>query len=901
MTIQYALKVRDPVKPFQDGNGPFSTQKTGLDGWRLTVEEGLARLKWKYLRSDQERAEYPQDPASKFYLGLPTLAAERTPAEKPSDAILGGALYHSQVQVKELGCWAADLSCIFFVTPMLIIAWYITQATIDEACAIELVDLILNAQNPDGGWPTYCGEDTTLMGTVLVYVALRLIGLPPNEKALAKARACLRDMGGAVHLPSWAKFWLALLGLYKWEGTDPYPVEMWLLPEWMPISPWKWYIIPRQVYLAMSYLSTKQFAIPSNPLLDQIRGEIFVQPYEQVNFVAYREATLQRSRELRKPWPLILLNWLLQNIWIPWFRSESLLKRGLERVWSIIEESEKANNSVASVSVDCFLNMIAFYSKEGPDSEGLRRVQNASHEYLWMSPRGMQVMSIHGGHTWETAFAMQAYAEANLANSPELQPALHAAYKFLVEQQHTTDFAKDSPCHFSSRLGGWPFSIHYHGLACSDCTAEALKAILLVERDSTFPRLSSEHHLQLGVDNLIMIQNPSGGYSSFEPIRGSPLLEYVNGTEIFGKVMVEYDYTECTSSCIMALVLYRQRNPHYRRKDVTRTINRGVAYILSQQRSDGSWMASWGIACTYGAFFALEALACVGLTYDSNSAVQRGCDFLVKQQQADGGWGETMQSIIEDKYVQADASHTVQTAWACLALMHAGFPDAAPIREGIRLMISRQRANGEWPQEKAVGCGIVTCITLSSNVIVCLLPDSCQPTSQPPHRAIPPPQYKSLLHLLNEASLLLCVRHHFMAADADAEPRTPLSLAITSNPGIKHWALFIDAPNEAAKTTMQILGARGRYFPSLQTPSDPRKLTSLIELCPLCMIAADKIEAVKEIAYATRIRNEEADYSCQDYVLDVLSNLEREGVVDGKDEGYVVNKEVVVAKRESWE
>ncbi|KAL4902244.1 hypothetical protein BDW74DRAFT_186967 [Aspergillus multicolor] len=707
MTSKYALKVRDRLQAFhvQDGDDPFSAQKTSRDGWRLTVEEDLGRLKWKYLRSDHERAARPQDMTSRFYLGLPTAP----PPWTPSDAIRNGALYYSQVQVKELGCWAADLSCIYFVTPMLIISWYITRTTIDEAHAIELMNSILTSQNPDGGWPTYCGEDTTLMGTILVYVALRLMGVSADQQALVKARICLLDMGGAVRLPSWAKLWLALLGLYEWEGTDPYPVEMWLLPEWVPISPWGWYVLPRQVYLAMSYLSTKRFTMPSNPLLDQIREEIFVQPYDEVDFVACRGATLRRSRELRKPWPLLLLNWILINIWIPWFRSDSLLKRGLDRVWSIIEESEKATNSVGGISVDCFLNMIAFYDKEGPDSEGLRRIQDASHEYLWMGPRGMQMMSIHGGHTWETAIAVQTYAEVSLINSPECQPAVHAAYKFLVEQQYTTDFAEESPCLFSSRLGGWPFSINYHGLACSDCTGEALKAILLVENNSDFLRLSTEHNLQLGVDNLIMVQNPSGGYSSFEPIRGSPLLEYVNGTEIFGKVMVEYDYVECTSSCITALALYRQRNPHYRRKDVARTIDRGVAYILSQQRSDGSWMAYWGIACIYGAFFAMEALACVGLTYDNNRAVKRGCDFLVKQQRDDGGWGETMQSIIEDKYVQADTSHTVQTAWACLALMHAEYPDAAPTRRGIRLIISRQRASGEWPQEKGVGCGIVTC------------------------------------------------------------------------------------------------------------------------------------------------------------------------------------------------
>ncbi|KAB8230823.1 uncharacterized protein BDW43DRAFT_313631 [Aspergillus alliaceus] len=62
------------------------------------------------------------------------------------------------------------------------------------------------------------------------------MGVPTDEEHLRKARSYYLRSGGAVYLPCWAKFWLALLGLYDWEGIDPYPVEMWLLPEWFPSS-----------------------------------------------------------------------------------------------------------------------------------------------------------------------------------------------------------------------------------------------------------------------------------------------------------------------------------------------------------------------------------------------------------------------------------------------------------------------------------------------------------------------------------------------------------------------------------------------------------------------------------------------------------------------------------------
>ena len=46
----------------------------------------------------------------------------------------------------------------------------------------------------------------------------------------AKAHAQIHARGGATYITSWGKFWLSTLGVYKWEGQNPLPPEMWLLP-----------------------------------------------------------------------------------------------------------------------------------------------------------------------------------------------------------------------------------------------------------------------------------------------------------------------------------------------------------------------------------------------------------------------------------------------------------------------------------------------------------------------------------------------------------------------------------------------------------------------------------------------------------------------------------------------
>jgi hypothetical protein len=59
--------------------------------------------------------------------------------------------------------------------------------------------------------------------------------------------------GGATYITSWGKFWLAVLGVYSWDGMNPTPPEMWLLPyaSWTGIGlahPGRYWCHCRMVY-----------------------------------------------------------------------------------------------------------------------------------------------------------------------------------------------------------------------------------------------------------------------------------------------------------------------------------------------------------------------------------------------------------------------------------------------------------------------------------------------------------------------------------------------------------------------------------------------------------------------------------------------------------------------------
>ena len=49
------------------------------------------------------------------------------------------------------------------------------------------------------------------------------------------------------------------------------------------------------------------------------------------------------------------------------------------------------------------------------------------------------------------------------------------------------------------------------------------------------PKLVSDRRIFDSVDTLLTLQNPSGGFASYELIRGSSWLEQLNAAEVFGK------------------------------------------------------------------------------------------------------------------------------------------------------------------------------------------------------------------------------------------------------------------------------------------------------------------------------------------------------------------------------
>lgn len=459
----------------------------------------------------------------------------------------------------------------------------------------------------------------------------------------------------------------------------------------------------RMVFLPMSFIWSKKWTYPEDDLVRQLRKELFTQQYESISFSSHRNSISTKDNYHPKTWILNLINLLLVMIWIPFLRTRSIVRRAEAWTWHLIQREDENTDFADLAPVNAPMNMLACYIVDGPDSFSVRRHRERLEEFLWVNAEGMLANGTNGVQNWDTSFTIQAVIDAGLDREPEWRPMLERALAYLDDQQVREDCRDQETCYRHRRKGAWTFSTREQGYTVSDCTAEGVKAVMMLQTLPWAPQLVSDERIYEAIDLLLTMQNASGGCSSYEPTRGSEHLEYLNAAEVFGRIMVEYDYPECTTAVVTALSLFSSIYPDYRKIEIREFKYRALDYIRKAQRPDGSWYGSWGICFTYAGMFALESLASVGETFKKSARVRKAVKFFLDRQMEDGGWGETYKSCETGRYCQHEKSQVVQTSWVIIALLEAGYDDPAPLRRAVKMIMSRQQPNGEWLQEGIEG------------------------------------------------------------------------------------------------------------------------------------------------------------------------------------------------------
>nr|GMC61314.1 cycloartenol synthase 2-like [Ipomoea batatas] len=132
------------------------------------------------------RMQFEKEKAQKMGLQQVKVGSEEEISEEAVVRTLRrGLRFYSTIQADD-GHWPADYAGPLFLLPFL---------------------------NVDGGWGLHIEGHSTMFGTALNYVCLRILGEEKDggNGAMKEARKWILDHGGATFIPSWGKIWLSVV------------------------------------------------------------------------------------------------------------------------------------------------------------------------------------------------------------------------------------------------------------------------------------------------------------------------------------------------------------------------------------------------------------------------------------------------------------------------------------------------------------------------------------------------------------------------------------------------------------------------------------------------------------------------------------------------------------------
>jgi squalene/oxidosqualene cyclase-like protein len=629
--------------------------------------------------------------------------------ESALDKAIDKALAYLASKQADTGAWLGDYGGPMFLLPMYIGTCYGTGVPLADDVRADMVRYLRNTQNEDGGFGLHIESHSYMFTSCTSYAALRLADVPAHDPMVLRARKFIRDNGGPLTAASWGKFFLTLLNLYDYRGLNPVQPELWLLPRSLPFHPSRLWCHARMVYLPMSYLYGHRVQMPVDARIAEIRSELYDMPYERIDW----EAAKDRIAPSDDYTPLSPLMKKINRVLAAYERAPNaaLRKKALAFTLDQVEAEDRNTNYVCLGPVNKPYNMWVWHHARRGGPEFQKHVARLP-EYLWKGEDGTKVQGYHSSQLWDTAFAVQATFAAGAEQ--RYGAMLARAHDFIDANQVREDLPLREQSFRDPTKGGFCFSAKDNGWIVSDCTAEGLRAALLL-RDHVAEPLSKER-LRDSVNYLLFSQTEGGGWASYEPSRGPAWLEQLNPSNVFGHIMIDYPYVECTAAALLALRRFQEAFPGECDGEIERAIHKGKQYLLAAQREDGSFEGSWGICFTYGTWFGIEGLRAAGLPA-SSAPIQRAAAFLEGKQLPDGGWGETAESCATRNYVHAECGQAVMTSWALMGLFQAGRGQSEAVERGVGFLIARQCDDGSYPAERIAGMFNKTCAITYDNYL----------------------------------------------------------------------------------------------------------------------------------------------------------------------------------------
>jgi squalene-hopene/tetraprenyl-beta-curcumene cyclase len=287
---------------------------------------------------------------------------------------------------------------------------------------------------------------------------------------------------------------------------------------------------------------------------------------------------------------------------------------------------------------------------------------------------------------WDTAIAMFALGELGQPDPEKMRSA--ADWLLDKEVRRKGDWSVKRP---NLRPSGWAFEFANEFYPDIDDTAMVLLALEHAKASDPERQKRVEKR---AIEWLLGMQSSDGGWAAFDVDNNWELLNRVPFAD--HNAMLDPTCPDITGRVMEALC----------RRGMTYTdpaIARGVEYLITHQKADGSWYGRWGVNYVYGTFLAIRGLRASGAPW-ARSSIETAVNWLRSVQNPDGGWGESCASYSQHHFVPA-ISTASQTAWALLGLAAGGDTGSLAARRGLDWLLDRQKSDGTWDEELTTGTG----------------------------------------------------------------------------------------------------------------------------------------------------------------------------------------------------
>jgi squalene-hopene/tetraprenyl-beta-curcumene cyclase len=603
---------------------------------------------------------------------------DRVTVSKLPDAIAASQNYLLSIQNPQ-GYWWAELESNVTITAEVVLLHKIWGT--DKSRPLQKVEAYLRSQQRDhGGWELFYGDGGELSTSVEAYMALRLLGVPPTDPAMLKAKGFILERGGISRTRIFTKLHLALIGCYSWQGIPSLPPWVMLLPENFFFNIYEMSSWARSSTVPLLIVCDRKPVFPIDPAINL--NELYAEGIEQVKY------KLPRSGN----WTDIFLTLdsgfkLAENLNLVPFRAE-----GIKAAEKWILERQEATGDWGGIIPAMLNSLLALrcldYDAADPIIErGLQAIDNFAIETA-DTYRVQPCIS----PVWDTAWAIRALVDSGLA--PD-HPAVVLSAEWLLNKQ-ILDYGDWAVKNRQGKPGAWAFEFDNRFYPDVDDTAVVVMALNQVK----LPNEKLKHQaMRRAVDWIASMQCQAGGWAAFDLDNDQDWLNLIPYGDL--KAMIDPNTADVTArvlemlgSCHLSIDAYNQQ--------------RAIQYLLNEQESEGCWFGRWGVNYIYGTSGVLAALSLVApQTYRYN--IEQGAAWLISCQNSDGGWGETCRSYDDPSLKGKGRSTASQTAWALIGLMAAGRANgnfAKPaIERGIDYLLVTQLPDGTWDEADFTGTG----------------------------------------------------------------------------------------------------------------------------------------------------------------------------------------------------